>query len=142
MRRRHWFLAWLSPRPEELELERLRIRVRIELPPGQRRVALALLVDGPEFDPPERPVTYDVIGMGLNIQITTVREHLRRVRRTHPNLFAELMAERRRRLDLWHADVARRRAERSRRWGKHRWASRYRAQHGVWPWLDHEPRGE
>ena len=138
MRRRRWFFNWFAPSPEDLELERLRLRVRIELPPGQGRIAQALLVDRPEFMPPERPVEYEVIALAFGIQVTTVREHLRRIQRRHPDLFAALMAERGKRLEAWHADVARRRLERSRRWGKHRWAARYKAQHGTWPWLDHQ----
>lgn len=134
MRRRRWFLEWFAPSREALELERLRRRVRIELPPGQAAIAQALLAEAPEFEPPERPVTYDVIAMAFGIQVTTVREHLRRIRRVHPELYANLMAERQNRLDRWHADVARRRLERSRRWGKQRWAARYHSEHGEWPW--------
>jgi hypothetical protein len=110
------------------------MRIRLELPSGQSTVALGLLVDAPEFKPPERPVTYDVLALAFGIQVATVREHLRRIRRNHPNLFGELMAERSRRLDVWHHDVARRRLERSRRWGKSRWTSRYKVEHGEWPW--------
>jgi hypothetical protein len=136
VRRRRWFLSAFAPTPEELDLEWLRMRLTIDLPPGQRAIAQALLIDAPEFEPPERPVTYDVVALAFGIQVTTVREHLRRIRQRHPELYAELMVERRRRFDCWHADVSRRRLERSRRWGKHRWALQYRAAHGAWPWLD------
>ena len=137
VRRRRGFLSAFAPSCEELDLEALRLRLRIDLPPGQGAIAQALLVDTPEFEPPGRPITYDVVALALGIQVTTVREHLRRIRQRHPELHAELMAERHRRLDRWHADVALRRRERSRRWGRHLWARRYKALHGVWPWLDY-----
>lgn len=133
-RRRHAFLLGAWPTREGIEVGRLRIRALVELPPGQATVAQALLVDGPEFEPPEPPVTYDEIALGLGIKVTTVREHIRRIRLLHPELYSDLMAERARRLARWHADVSRRRLERSRRWGKRRWSSRYRNQHGEWPW--------
>jgi hypothetical protein len=81
---------------------------------------------------PERPAR-EIHPSHGNAREDAVREHLRRIRCRHPELYAELMAKRAKRLERWHADVARRRLERSRRWGKARWASRYRGQHGVWP---------
>lgn len=101
---------------------------------GRHPSRWALLVDGPEFEPPERPVTYDVVALAFDIQGTTVREHMRRIRNRHPELYAELMTERNERLDRWHADVSKRRLERSRRWGKARRATRYKAERGEWPW--------
>jgi hypothetical protein len=51
------FRATLDPSP----VVALRARLRAELPPGQARVGFALLVDGPEFEPPEPPVTLAII---------------------------------------------------------------------------------
>jgi hypothetical protein len=129
----HDFLG-LGMRPEQEGLAVLRARIIAELPQRQARVAHALLVDGPEFDPPEAPVTYDLIAEAFGISVPTVREHLRRIARRHPELYASLMDERRRRFERWHLDVAERRRERSRRWGKRRWAYRYKARTGNWPW--------
>ena len=44
------------------------------------------------------------------------------------------MEHRRRQFATYHAFVAEARRERSSRWGKRRWAARYRSEHGEWPW--------
>ena len=116
------------------EVALLRVRATCELPRGQARVVRALLVDGPEFEPPERPVTYEIAAIALGIAVSTLREHLRRVAQRHPDLHAGFMAERERRLTRWHRAVAEARRERSRRRGKRRWAREYLTRHGSWPW--------
>jgi len=122
-----------QPRPIDL----LRESVRTKLPWGQARVALALLVDGPAFEPPEPPVAVPIIAAALNLSPNTVKTHLRRIRRGHPELWAEIVAERGQRFARWHADVLQRRRTRSRLWGKRRWAQRVRRETGRWPWEHH-----
>lgn len=103
-------------------------RLRHELPRGQARVAVALLCL------PEDPVSYRDVSAGLDIHLGTVHTHLRRIRRRHPTLYAALMAERHRQLKERHAAVVEERRIRSLRWGRRRYAGRYRTKHGDWPW--------
>ena len=106
------------------------------LSPRQAQVLRALLVEGPEFAPPEPPVSIEIAAAALGIARSTVKEHLRRVSRLHPEVYTAVMAHRRAQFAGWHAAVAEARRERSRRWGKRRWAARYRAERGSWPWED------
>jgi hypothetical protein len=94
---------------------------------GQVRVAIALL----DADP---PATYQEVASALSIHVGTVRRHLKRIRDRRPDVYARIMAERRAQLDRYHSVVETRRMERSRRWGRHRFCARYRADHGRWPW--------
>ncbi len=129
MTRRDWFAAlFLDPSPLDL----LEYRVRAELPRGQARVALGLLCL------PEDPVTYSEVAAGLHIHLGTVRTHLGRIRLGHPALYAAVMTERRRQLATRHAAVVEVRRRRSLMWGRRRYAARYRAEHGCWPWQDFE----
>jgi DNA-binding Lrp family transcriptional regulator len=102
----------------------------------QAQVLRALLIEAPEFEPPEPPISVEMIAIALGIAPATVKEHLRRARRRDPEVYAAVMAHRRAQFDRWHAAVADARRERSRRWGKRRWAVRYRADRGSWPWED------
>ena len=124
-RRSRWF-AGLFQAPSELDL--LRFRVGAELPRGQARVVLGLLCL------PEDPVTYGDIADAFEIHLGTVHTHLRRVRVRHPTLYDAVMAERRRQLAARHHAVLTKRRERSLRWGRRRYAARYRQSHGRWPW--------
>jgi hypothetical protein len=92
------------------------------------------LVEGPAFDPPEPPVTVAVIAEAVGLSMNTVRTHLRRIQAGHPELWAEIATERAARFQRWHQDVALRRRDRSRLWGKRRWAARVRRETGRWPW--------
>jgi hypothetical protein len=104
------------------------------LSPRQAEVVRALLVEHPAFEPSNPPIAIDVIADALGVRPSTIKTHLRRIRRRHPGLYAEVMAHRSRAFERYHATVAEARRERSRRWGKRRWAARYRAEHGRWPW--------
>ena len=61
------------------------------LPPGRRRVALALV--GSEEAP-----TYPEVAAGLGIHLGTVHQHLRRIRLQHPVVYYAVMTERSRQL--------------------------------------------
>jgi predicted ArsR family transcriptional regulator len=65
------------------------------VPPGGRRVASALLAD-----PDGR--TYAAVAEELGIHLGTVHQHLRRLRLRHPQVYAAVMAERRRQLARRH----------------------------------------
>lgn len=127
MSRRHWF-ASLFLEPSSLDL--LRHHIRSELPSGQARVALGLICL------PEDPVAYTDVAAGLRIGIGTVHTHMRRIRLGHPELYGALMAERQRQFRERHLAVLEERAQRSLEWGRRRYAARYRAEHGRWPWQD------
>ena len=51
------------------------------LPPGRRRVAMALLAD-----PAGR--TYQAVAAQLGVRLGTVHQHLRRIRQRHPEVHA------------------------------------------------------
>jgi hypothetical protein len=123
------FWSFLGP-PSALDI--VRYRVRLELPIGQLRVALALVCL------PEDPLSYTEIAEGLNLHLVTVHTHLRRIRLGRPRLYAMLMAERHRQLAERHSAVVEERRVRSLAWGRRRYAARFRAEHGRWPWQDFE----
>jgi hypothetical protein len=79
------------------------------------------------------PVAYADTAAGLEIHRGTVSTHLARIRRLHPELYTALMAERHRQLAARHALVLEERRRRSLRWGRRRYAARFRAEHGAWP---------
>src|SRR5437763_2140608 len=66
------------------------------LPPGQQRVARALLATG-------TAPSYPALAAALSLHLGTVHRHLGRVRARHPALYATLMAERARHLAARHA---------------------------------------
>ena len=120
-----WFISLFG---EPTALEAVRSRIRAELPWGQARVALALLCL------PDDPVSYGDVATGLGIHLGTVHAHLRRIRMSHSDLYQGIMAERRAQLASRHAAVQDERRLRSLRWGRRRYAVRYRREHGRWPW--------
>jgi transposase len=109
-------------------LELLKERLRVELPFGQARVALGLICL------PDDPASYRDVAQVFEVHLGTVHTHMRRIRARHPNLYDAVMAERRRQLDERHAAVVEERRERSLRWGRRRYAARFRQTHGRWPW--------
>lgn len=123
--------------PAGLGVDRLGLWIDRELPAGQAKVARALLVDGPEFEYPERPVTYAVIAAAFAISKSSVATHIRRIRCRHPELHAAIFAERSARLGRWRDQDTDYRRRRSQRWGKQRWAAQYKQANGRWPWDDY-----
>lgn len=97
------------------------------LPPGQRRVAEAL-VGG------EVAKTYPAVAEELGIHVGSVYRHLRRLRQRRPETYAELVALRRRQLDERHRGAVKRAAEHSARWHKKQANRRYHDRFGMWPW--------
>ena len=122
-------MSLAKPRPEPTARQ-------TRLSPRQRQIMAALLRDSPEFAPPNPPISLEIIATALGIAPATVKEHMRRLRRSRPDLYGAVMEHRRGAFAKWHAAVAEDRRERSRRWGRRRWAARYRAEHGSWPWDD------
>jgi DNA-binding transcriptional ArsR family regulator len=110
------------------ELASLRWRIRCELPRGQARVALGLLAV------PEDPATYSEVASALGISLGTVHQHMKRIRRRRPALYADVMLERRNQLSNRHQAVVAERRRRSLLWVRRRRAAEYRKVHGVWPW--------
>jgi hypothetical protein len=117
------------------DLAYVRWRIRTELPWGQARVAIGLLCS------PEDPVAYSEIASAFGINIGTVHTHMRRIRRRRPDLYIEIMAERRRQLSVRHEAVEAERRRRSLLWVRRRRAGAYRREHGVWPWDDLRHKG-
>jgi hypothetical protein len=106
----------------------------VALPRRQAVVIRALLLQHEAFQLPEPPISYSVITRGMNVSLATVKTHLRRVRRNHPDLYRSVMAIRRQDFQAYHSFIAKVRGERSRRWGRRRWIARYRREHGRSPW--------
>ena len=75
------------------------------LSPRQADVVRALLTEHPAFEPPNPPVSIEVIALALGVRPSTVKEHLRRIRRRRPELYAQLMAHRRLEFARYHAAV-------------------------------------
>jgi len=71
----------------------------MELPRGQARTALGLLCL------PEEPVAYTDTAAAFGISLGTVHTHLRRIYRRRPDLYGEIMAERRRQQSARHEAV-------------------------------------
>ena len=74
------------------ELAELRWRIGTELPGGQARVALGLLCL------PEDPVAYTDVSAAFGISLGTVHTHMRRIFQGRPDLYGEMVAERRHQL--------------------------------------------
>lgn len=104
------------------------------LPPGQRRVAEALL-DGKEA------TTYGGVAERLELSLGTVYEHLRRVRLNHPELYAALMAYRKEQLEHRHRAALAKDAAHSKRYFKRRANRRYYERFGYWPWERYVRKG-
>lgn len=106
----------------------------LTLPRKQAVVIMSLLLEHEAFQPPEPPISYGVIASAMEVSLSTVKTHLRRVRQKHPDLYCSVMAIRLRDFDAYHAFVREARRERSRRWGRRRWIAQYRREHGYSPW--------
>jgi transposase len=118
---------WFAPTSER---DVLRFRLGRTLRPRQSGVAIAILGDGGE------PPSYVDVAQRLGIHVGTVHRHLGRVRRRHPELYAQVMAERKRQLAARHSRVVAGREYRSLLWGRRGYAARYRDEDGAWPWDD------
>ncbi len=97
------------------------------LPPGQQRVALAL-IDSPLAR------TYREVAAALNLHLGTVYRHLYRLRRGNPEAYAAVMAVRAEQLAKRHAAAVRREEARSAEWHRKQAARRYYYRFGRWPW--------
>jgi hypothetical protein len=97
------------------------------LPAGQRRVAEALIASG---DAP----TYPAVAIALGLHVGTVHRHLARIRERHPDVYAALMAERRRQLAVRHERAVLRAEAHSRSWHRRQANRRYYYRFGRWPW--------
>jgi hypothetical protein len=97
------------------------------LPPGQRRVAVALVETG-------TAQSYPAVAAALGVHLGTVHRHLGRVRARHPALYAALMAERARQLATRHTAALARAAAHSEQWHRRQANRRYYYRYGRWPW--------
>jgi hypothetical protein len=115
-----------SPSPEGIDPARafLAEQASVTLPRRQAAVIGALLIRHAAFQPPEPPISYGVIATALNVSVATMKTHLRRVRRNHPDLYGSVMAVRRNDFEAYHRVIAEVRRERSRRWGRRLWIAR------------------
>jgi transposase len=100
------------------------------LPAGQRRVAAALVMSNPDGTAP----SYHAVAERLSVHVGTVYRQLGRIRARKPDLFAALMAERRRRPAARHVRAVARAAARSEAWHRRRANARFRQEFGRWPW--------
>src|SRR5690242_2635141 len=94
-----------SGRSDPLRLARL----LATLPGGRRRVAKALIAD-------DCGRTYVAVAQQLGLHVGTVHQHLRRIRRRHPNVYSALMRERARQLAERHRRACARAEAHSREW--------------------------
>jgi transposase len=85
------------------------IRSLATLPPGRRRIAWALLAD-------PCGATYSEVALRLGLHLGTVYQHLRRIRRLHPQVYAVLMATRSRQLEERHERALARAKAHTNRW--------------------------
>ena len=79
------------------------------LPPGRRRVAMALIAD-------DCGLTYRAVAAQLALSLGTVNQHLRRIRLRHPQVYAALMKERDRQLAVRHQQALERAKAHSDHW--------------------------
>src|SRR5438046_10268750 len=94
------------------------------LPPGRRRVAESLVQS-------EQAPTYGELAELLGLHVGTVHEHLRRLRRRHPEVYAALMAERGRQLAERHERALARVEARSKAWHHEQAERRHFARYGY-----------
>ncbi len=97
------------------------------LPPGRRRVALALI--GSQEAP-----TYPEVAAALGIHLGSVHQHLRRIRLQHPGVYGAVMRERTRQLVERHTQALSRADDHSRNWHRKQSNRRYYHRFGRWPW--------
>ena len=81
--------------PFELVPKPLYYQLKVRLTPNQFAVAFALVSR-------KYGQTYREVAEELGTSIGTVYTHLRRIRRTHPKLYADLMERRKRQLKVRH----------------------------------------
>jgi len=79
------------------------------LPPGQRRVAMALIADS-------QGRTYPEVAAKLGVHLGTVHQHLRRIRRRHPKVYAAVRKVRDRQLGVRHRRALAREKAHSKQW--------------------------
>jgi predicted ArsR family transcriptional regulator len=70
------------------------------------------LAKHPAFEPPNAPVSIDDVASALGVSPSTVKTHLRRIRRADPARYEALLAARRRAFERYHAAVDAERRER------------------------------
>jgi hypothetical protein len=80
-----------------------------ELPPGQYRMAVALIAD-------TNSRTDSAVAEALGLHLGTVYDHLRRIRLRHREMYQTLITERRRQLAVRHAHALEHAAEHSQKW--------------------------
>jgi len=96
------------------------------LPEGRRRVAEALIADGGR--------TYPAVAALLGVHLGTVHQHLRRIRRLHPKVYAALRQARAGQLAQRHTQAIARAEAHSRRWHRAQANRRFYYRFGRWPW--------
>ena len=79
------------------------------LPPGRRRVAMALIAD-------DGGRTYRALAAQLEVSLGTVHQHLRRIRLRHPQVYTAIMHERARQLANRHRGALERAQAHRDRW--------------------------
>jgi DNA-directed RNA polymerase specialized sigma24 family protein len=84
-------------------------RLLATLPPGRRRVAMALVAD-------DRGRTYPQVAAKLGVSLGTVHQHLRRIRLRHREVWAAVIKERARQLRARHRRALARAKAHSKRW--------------------------
>lgn len=97
------------------------------LPPGQRRVAVALVDAG--IAP-----TYEQVAHRLGLHLGTVLGYVNRIRSRRPEAYADLVVLRRRQLAERHQVAVQRAAQHSAGWHRRQANRRYRERFGIWPW--------
>ena len=97
------------------------------LPPGRRRVAEGLVQA-------EQAPTYGELAELLGLHQGTVYQHLRRLRRQHPEVYAALMAERGRQLAERHKRALARVEARSEAWHHEQAERRHFRRFGYYSW--------
>jgi hypothetical protein len=97
------------------------------LPPGQRRVAEALI--GPASAP-----TYRGVAEVLGLTPGTVHQHLRRIRVQRPDVYELLMQVRAQQLADRHMAALERALAQSDRWQRRLSGRRFRLRFGHYPW--------
>jgi transposase len=98
------------------------------LTPGQRKVITALL------NASKRTPTYQDVAKKLGVSVGTVYRHLKRVRDEHPELYQDIMLERKAQLDKRHVEAVNRARQNSRRYFRRKWNREYKEKHGYYPW--------
>ena len=93
------------------------------LPPGQRRVAEALVGGG-------AAVTYPAVAAVLGVHVATMKKHLTRIRKRRPAVYGVLMGLRRAQLAQRHREALARQAAHSEAWARRKSRFMYWVLHG------------